>query len=145
MIYRPLGKTGLQVSAISLGTEYMWHESRERVEELVHAAVDAGINYIDIFMGTPSTRENIGAALKGMRDKVYLAGHLGCADLDGQYVKTRDEALCRDFLDQFYRKLDTDYIDVLLLRNYSLHARLKRAFDDRVSVISAGWPASIQL
>ena len=117
MIYRPLGKTGLQVSAISLGTEYVWHENGERVKDVVRAAVNAGVNYIDIFMGTPSTRENIGAALKGIRDKVYLAGHLGCADLDGQYVKTRDEALCRDFLDQFYEKLDTDYIDVLFLHN----------------------------
>jgi len=117
VVYRPLGKTGLQVSAISLGTEYVWHESGERVTEVVRAAVDAGINYIDIFMGTPATRENIGAALEGIREKVYLAGHLGCADLDGQYVKTRDEGVCRDFLDQFYKKLNTDYIDVLFLHN----------------------------
>lgn len=131
MLYRPLGKTGLQVSAISLGTEYVWHESEERVAEVVRAAVDAGINYIDIFMGTPSTRENIGKALKGIRHKVHLAGHLGCADLDGQYVKVREEGLCRAFLEQFYEKLDTDYIDVLFLHNCD-------ALDD-LNEIMDGW------
>ncbi len=48
-----------------------------------------------------------------IRDKVYLAGHLGCADRDGQYAKTRDEKLSKEFLGQFYEKLETDYIDVL--------------------------------
>ena len=83
----------------------------------MHAAVDAGVNYFDLFVGTPTTREYYGKALKGIRNKIYLAGHLGCADKDGQYVKTRDESLCRDFLQQFYEKLDTDYIDVLFLHN----------------------------
>ena len=117
MIYRKLGKTGLEVSAIGLGCEYVWFADEERVTEVVHAALDAGINYIDLFVGTPTTREYFGRAIKGRRDKVYLAGHLGCADQNGQYVKTRDEALCKEFLRQFYDKLGTDYIDVLFLHN----------------------------
>ena len=115
MIYRKLGKTGLEVSAIGLGCEYVWFADEERVTEVVHAALDAGINYIDLFVGTPTTREYFGRAIKGRRDKVYLAGHLGCEDQNGQYVKTRDEALCKEFLRQFYEKLDTDYIDVLCI------------------------------
>ena len=117
MIYRTFGKTGLQVSAIGMGCEYVWTASEEKVCEVVGAAVAAGINYFDLFVGTPSTREYYGKALKDVRDKVYLAGHLGCADVDGQYVKTRDEKLSREFLEQFYDKLGTDYIDVLFLHN----------------------------
>lgn len=117
MIYRRLGKTGLKVSAIGLGCEYVWTADEKQVVELVHAAVDAGINYIDIFIGTPSTREHFGKALNGIREKVYLAGHLGCADHGGQYVKTRDLAECKDFIEQFYEKLNTDYIDILYLHN----------------------------
>lgn len=79
--------------------------------------MNAGVNYFDLFVGTPATREYYGKALAGIRNKVYLAGHLGCADKDGQYVKTRDEKLCREFLEQFYEKLNTDYIDVLFLHN----------------------------
>ena len=117
MIYRKLGKTGLSVSAIGLGCEYVWFAEEQRVKEVVQAAVNAGVNYIDLFVGTPTTREYFGNALEGVRDKVYLAGHLGCADKNGQYVKTRDEALCKEFLAQFYEKLKTDYIDVLYLHN----------------------------
>ena len=117
MIYRDFGKTGLKVSAIGMGCEYVWTADEKQVYDLVRAAVEAGINYFDLFVGTPATREYYGKALKGLRDKVCLAGHLGCADKDGQYVKTRDEALCKDFLQQFYEKLDTDYIDVLFLHN----------------------------
>lgn len=115
MIYREFGKTGLKVSAIGMGCEYVWTAGEKQVYELVQAAVAAGVNYFDLFVGTPSTREYYGKALKGVRDQVYLAGHLGCADQDGQYVKTRDEALCRKFLAEFYEKLDTDYIDARVI------------------------------
>lgn len=117
MIYRDFGNTGLKISAIGMGCEYVWTADEQKVKEMVGAAVEAGVNYFDLFVGTPSTREYFGKALAGVRDKVYLAGHLGCADRDGQYVKTRDEALCKDFLNQFYEKLNTNYIDVLFLHN----------------------------
>ena len=80
MIYRKLGKTSLEVSAIGLGCEYVWFAPEERVTELVQEALKNGINYIDLFVGTPSTREYFGNALKGKRDQVYLAGHLGAVD-----------------------------------------------------------------
>lgn len=124
MIYRKLGKTGLEVSAIGLGCEYVWFAPEERVTELVQEALKNGINYIDLFVGTPSTREYFGNALKGKRDQVYLAGHLGAVDKDGQYMKTRDEKLCKEFLAQFYEKLQTDYIDVLYLHNCDTQADL---------------------
>ncbi len=117
MIYRKFGKTGLEVSAIGLGCEYVWFADEEQVRDVVQTAVNAGINYFDLFVGTPTTREYYGNALKGVRNKVYLAGHLGCADVDGQYVKTRDPKLCKEFISQFYEKLQTDYIDVLYLHN----------------------------
>jgi predicted aldo/keto reductase-like oxidoreductase len=117
MRYRKLGKTGLEVSELALGCEYVWHSSEKEVADLVHAAIDNGINYIDIFVGTPSTRDYFGRALKGIREKVILAGHLGCADINDQYVRTRDINICEDFIQQFYTLLQTDYIDVLFLHN----------------------------
>ena len=80
MIYRDFGKTGLRVSAIGMGCEYVWTADEKQIFDLVRAAVDAGINYFDLFVGTPTTREYYGKALKGVRDKICLAGHLGCAD-----------------------------------------------------------------
>lgn len=130
MIYRKLGKTGLEVSAIGLGCEYVWFAPEERVTELVQEALKNGINYIDLFVGTPSTREYFGNALKGKRDQVYLAGHLGAVDKDSQYMKTRDEKLCKEFLAQFYEKLQTDYIDVLYLHNCDTQADLDEIMND---------------
>lgn len=117
MIYREFGKTGMKVSAIGMGCEYVWTADEKTVCEVVRAAVDAGVNYFDLFVGTPTTREYYGEALKGIREKVYLAGHLGCADIEGQYVKTRDEELCREFMQQLYEKLQTNYLDVIFLHN----------------------------
>src|SRR5665811_1651789 len=77
MIYRKLGRTGLDVGVIGLGSEYIWKSSKEEAEAVISEALFHGVNYIDIFMGTPSTRENIGSALIGKRNMVYLAGHLG--------------------------------------------------------------------
>ncbi len=117
MKYRKFAKTGLEISELSLGCEYVWHSEEKDVIELVHHALDNGINYIDLFVGTASTRDNFGKALKGYRDKVILAGHLGCIDVNDQYVRTRDIKLCKDFIEQFYTRLQTDYIDVLFLHN----------------------------
>ena len=117
MNYRKLGRTQLNVGAIGFGAEYVWHESYEKVDSVVSYALDHGVNYIDLFMGCPTTREHFGRVLKGRRDQVFLAGHLGCAEQDGQYMKTRDHQLSLQFINAFYEKLQTDYIDVLFLHN----------------------------
>ena len=52
MEYRKLGRTGLDVSAIGLGTEHL-EQSRETMEAVLDAAVDAGVNYIDLLPYDP--------------------------------------------------------------------------------------------
>ena len=76
MIYRDFGKTGWKVSAIGLGCEYIWHADEKTACGVIRAAVDAGINYFDIFVGTPSTRENYGKALKDVSRGIWAAGNL---------------------------------------------------------------------
>lgn len=129
MIYRKLGKTGLEVSELALGCEYVWHSDEQDVVDLVHTAIENGINYIDIFVGTPTTRDYFGRALEGIRDKVILAGHLGCIDIDDQYAKTRDIDVCEDFIQQFYTRLQTDYIDILFLHNCDEEDDFNKIFD----------------
>lgn len=117
MIYQSFGNTDMRVSVVGMGCEYVWHADEETTRKVLETAIAAGVNYYDIFVATPSTREYYGKTLKPYRDKIYLAAHLGAAEIDGQYMKTRDLALCRRFMEEFYDKLQTDYADVLFLHN----------------------------
>ncbi len=76
MQYRKLGQTDLNVSVIGLGTEYLVKASQETVTSVVHAAVDAGVNYFDVLFAKPDYRDHFGQAFKGLRDKVIITGHL---------------------------------------------------------------------
>ena len=64
MIYRKLGRTGLDVGVVGLGAEYLEHEPANTVISVVHRAIDGGVNYIDLFMASPGVRDNFGKALR---------------------------------------------------------------------------------
>jgi len=117
MEYRTLGKTGLDVGEISLGTEYLLDQPREKAVGVIHMAIERGVNYFDLFYAQPGFRDTMGAAFKGYRDKVILAAHLGAGETDGQYEKTRDPELCEHFFHDFLKRYDTDHVDILLLHN----------------------------
>lgn len=112
MIYRPLGKTGLSAGIIGLGGEYLEGQDAAAVANIVHAAMDAGVNVLDIFMSEPNVRSHIGEALKGRREKMYIQGQICSAWIEGQYTKTRDLAQCKFFLDDLFQRLGTDYMDI---------------------------------
>lgn len=128
MQYRKLGKTGVDISAVSLGIEYIWHAPKETVREVVNEAIDHGVNYMDVFMGSPDIRGNLGEILGHRRKNVILTGHLGCIDIDGQYAKTRDTALSEKFIEDYYKRLRTDYIDVLFIHNIDENHEFEEAF-----------------
>ncbi len=133
MKYRKLGKTGLDVSEIGLGTEYLNELPQETVVSVVREAVDRGVNYIDLFFAHPEIRDNIGVALEGRRDKVIVAGHLGtAAKKDGQYYKTRNVEECERFFLDLLSRLRTDYIDVLMLHFVDLEEEYERVFNGEV-------------
>jgi len=119
MQYRKLGRTGLDVSAIGLGTEYLNGQSRQTVVSVVYEAIEHGINYIDLLFAFPEYRDNFGAALRGRRERVILAGHLGSTEKDGQYCKTRSVKRSEPFFLDLLSRLGTDYIDIVFLHNFN--------------------------
>ena len=115
MQYRKLGRTGLDVGVIGLGTEHLWHEPKETVISVIDEAIGNGVNYMDLFMPSPEIRDNIGAAISGRREKVMIAGHIGSVEKEGQYLKTREKAICEEYVNDLLSRLKTDYIDFLML------------------------------
>ena len=90
MRYRELGKTGLKVSEIGLGGEWLERHSKDEVREVVSYCEKAGINILDCWMSEPNVRSNIGAAIKGSREKWIIQGHFGSTWQNGQYVRRND-------------------------------------------------------
>jgi predicted aldo/keto reductase-like oxidoreductase len=115
MILRDLGKTGLRVGEIGLGTEHLGRtrKARQVIVDVVDKAVESGINYFDLIFNFKEYIENYGVAFKEHRDKLVLTCHLGSAvTRNEQYFKTRSVEICRKVFEGTLSRLDTDYIDI---------------------------------
>ena len=115
MLYRKLGKTGMQASIIGLGTEHLDNKEYEIVEETIGAAMDYDINIMDLFMPGHDVRQKIGRAIKGNRKNFIIQGHIGATDLSGQYDTSRDIGICKKYFENLMIDLGTDYIDLGML------------------------------
>ena len=112
MRYRKLGKTGLMVSEIGFGGEWLERHEEEESVSLMRYAHSQGINIVDCWMADPKSRDIIGKAMKGNRDKWIVQGHIGSTWQNGQYVRTRDlKHVIPAFEDQL-KRMQTDYIDL---------------------------------
>lgn len=129
MRYRKLGKTGLAVSEIGLGGEWLERHNTEEVCQVVRRCEEQGINILDCWMSEPNVRSNIGKALAGRREKWFIQGHIGSTWQNGQYVRTRElpqvKAAFQDLLD----RLRTDYIDLGMVHFVDEPAEFHRIMD----------------
>ncbi len=112
MRYRELGKTGLKVSEIGLGAEWLERHNEEEVKSVIECCESYGINIIDCWMAEPNVRSNIGKALEGKRGKWIIQGHFGSTWQGGQYVRTRDMDKVKTAFEDLLVRLQTDYIDL---------------------------------
>jgi len=122
MIYRKLGKSGLEVSVIGMGTWAIGGDSYGKTDdrqsiEAIHAAVDQGVNLIDTayVYGAGHSEQVVGQALKGLdRSKIVIATK--CANWrgeDGSYYRDGSPAALRRGLENSLTFMGIDYIDLL--------------------------------
>ena len=112
MRYRALGATGLLVSEIGLGGEWLERHNEQECRTIIDACEAQGINILDCWMSEPNVRTNIGKALKGHREKWIIQGHFGSTWQNGQYVRTRDMNQVVPAFEDLLTRLQTDYIDL---------------------------------
>ena len=112
MQYRRLGKTGLMVSEIGFGAEWMERHTAEECAAVLKRAEELGINILDCWMSEPNVRTSLGQALAGRRERWYIRGHIGSTWQDGQYVRDRDVGKCKEAFEDLLARLQTDYVDL---------------------------------
>ena len=129
MKYRTLGKTNLVVSEIGLGGEWFNGLTPEESKKIIDTADENGINYIDIFMPQAPTRDNIGTALEGRRERFIIQGHLCTVYEDEQYMRTRDIEKTKASFKDLLARLRTDYIDVGMIHYVDSEDDFKTVFE----------------
>jgi aryl-alcohol dehydrogenase-like predicted oxidoreductase len=120
MQYRTLGRTGIKVSpfalgALALGTHIGNPDSGDSVR-IIHAALDAGINFVDTSDVYGESEVVVGEALKGRRDSVVLATKFGRPLGDDPNHQGASRRWIVAAAENSLRRLQTDYIDL-----YQLH------------------------
>ena len=116
MRYRALGRTGLDVSALSFGASSLGGVFRAIEEaqgiEAVHAALEGGMNLIDVspYYGLTKAETVLGKALRGIdRDQYVLAtkfGRYGDAEFDFSAARVAHS------LDESLARLGVEHIDI---------------------------------
>ena len=132
MKYRELGKTGIKVSEIGLGSEGFVGKDKEYAFALIDAALESGVNYFDLYNPEPYVRSNLGEAMRGRREKFIIQGHLCSAWLDEQYKRTRDIKLVKAACEDMFKRLETDYIDVGLIHYVDEQADYDKVFGGEI-------------
>jgi aryl-alcohol dehydrogenase-like predicted oxidoreductase len=117
MDYRPLGRTGVQVSKLCLGTMMFgaWgntdHDDSIRI---IHRALDAGINFVDTadVYSAGESEEIVGKALKGRRDEVVLATKFFMPMGEDGNRRGGSRRWIMTAVEDSLRRLGTDWIDL---------------------------------
>lgn len=116
---RQLGTSNLQISEMSLGCMSLPPNPAE-AEKVIHAAIDAGINYFDTadLYNQGENEKVVGAALKQHRQHIYLASKVGNRWEEGQEGWSWDtsENYIKKAVRDSLQRLQIDYLDL-----YQLH------------------------
>ena len=142
MIKRPLGKTGMKTSILSLGTggarqfgQTMGHSIKEQTK-LVHAALDMGINIFDTSTHYGDSESILGQCLSGIpRDSFFVCTKWPARDEIGDSVLDPDRLI--ESVHKSLERLQTDYIDIMLF-----HGIMPDEYD---AIVESLYPTMAQL
>ena len=142
--YVNLGRSGLRVSRLGLGTFNFGHEvigcDEATSIAIIHAYLDAGHNYLDTANIYGGSRAEVyaGKAIKGRREEVVIATKAGGAYGPGPFEDgTSRNALYRAVEDSL-RRLGTDYIDLYQMHVYDYATPLEETLSTLNDLVRQG-------
>ena len=119
MEYRRLGRTGLKVSLAGFGTggpsQFGQHRGLEQQQQtaLIRRCLELGVNLFDTHEGYGDSERILGEALRGVpRDSYHLVTKWSYHSGGGV---GRDAAAFADSVERSLRRLNTDYVDVMMI------------------------------
>jgi aryl-alcohol dehydrogenase-like predicted oxidoreductase len=147
MKFRPLGRTGVQVSQLCFGTMSFGGDADERASGAMYrAARDAGINFFDTAdqYSKGRSEEILGALVRGERDSLVLATK--CFNPTGDDVNARGSSRRHVVraVEASLRRLGTDRVELLYLHHYDKRTPIDeqmRALEDLVRSGKVLYPA----
>lgn len=145
MQYHLLGRSGLKVSELCLGTmvfgdDSMRGASKKESIKMIHRYMDAGGNHIDTanVYADGRSEEIVGAALKSRRADAILATKVRFAMGDGP----NDEGLSRhnilESIEASLKRLQTDYVDLLYMHCWDPLTPLEESLHAFQDLVTAG-------
>ncbi len=138
MRYKNLGRTGLKVSEVCLGTNAFGRADAAMSRAMVEAALERGVNFIDTadIYSNGLSEEYLGKAIHGRRQQLVIATKVRGKMGEGP----NDEGLSRKHLiegvEASLRRLQTDYIDLYQMHWYDEDTPLEvtlRTLDDLIT------------
>lgn len=115
---RPLGRTGLEVTILGLGCAPIGYGSHtlEEGAGIIHACIDAGINYIDCASTYGNAEVKVGSVMKKRRKEVILATKTLERDFEASWKE----------INRSLERLNTDSVDLLQIHSVNRIEELDR-------------------
>ncbi|MBI3923872.1 MAG: aldo/keto reductase [Armatimonadetes bacterium] len=115
---RKLGKTGERLSIIGFGGIVVSGIEQTAANNLVHEAIERGVNYFDVAPTYGNAQERLGNALVGKRSRIFLA----CKTTQRKRAEASQE------LEESLRLLKTDHVDLYQLHGLTTMEELNQCF-----------------
>jgi aryl-alcohol dehydrogenase-like predicted oxidoreductase len=143
MEHRSLGRTGVSVSKLCLGTMMLgdWGtKDHQESIKIIHRALDAGINFVDTadMYSQGESEVIVGKALQGRRDDVVLATKFFMPFDDDPNHRGGSRRWIMTEVENSLRRLGTDYIDLYQMHRYDPAVDLDETLGALTDLVRAG-------
>lgn len=136
---------GVEVAEIGLGCMNLSHAygsplARPDAERLLHKAVDLGVTHLDTaaLYGFGRNEELVGAALKPVRDQIFLASKCGMTGVDGKRVIDGHPDTLKKTCESALRRLQTEVIDLYYLHRWDKSVPIEESVGAMGDLVAEG-------